>query len=88
MLEIKTSFGTFGNFSDLSRYMKEENKMKGERIKQEYEKIMSTTKEGDIVVLIETESNTYMRTKKGLKRIETNPLSVEKVKNHHRHQFQ
>ncbi|EOS68023.1 hypothetical protein C818_04190 [Lachnospiraceae bacterium MD308] len=25
MLELKTSFGTFGNFKDMSRYMEEEN---------------------------------------------------------------
>ena len=25
MLELKTSFGTFGNFRDMSRYMEEEN---------------------------------------------------------------
>ncbi len=24
MLELKTSFGTFGNFTDMARYMKEE----------------------------------------------------------------
>lgn len=25
MLELKTSFGTFGNFNDLARFMEEEN---------------------------------------------------------------
>lgn len=50
--------------------------------KTSLEEIMSTTKVGEIVVLKETEINSYIRGKKGLKRISSIKKEIIRI-NHH-----
>lgn len=44
---------------------------------------MSTTKVGEVIVLKETEINTYIRGRKGLKRISTTKKEIVRINNHH-----
>lgn len=52
----------------------------GESIKDTtLDEIMSTTKMGELVVLVEVEKNTYIRKKNGLQRIRSQSLKIERI---------
>lgn len=54
---------------------------------EKLKEIMSTTELGETVVLKETEINTYIRCKKGLKRIDSESVEIVMLNNPH-HQYQ
>ena len=51
------------------------------------ERVMSVTKVGEVVTLIETKQSTYQRTKRGLRLISSKEIKTEIVNNPH-HQSQ